>query len=291
MAKAEWAKTTKLITAALAVLDEQHPMTIRQLFYRLVSVGAVQNNKKHYQMVIRIMTTARIDGRCSFDYIVDRSRPEYKSSVWDDAADYARTVMHGYRKDYWSLQPHHVEVWVEKDAIVGSIEEVTKELGVIIRVGRGFVSTTKVHDIAEHFSSIDKPITVFYLGDHDPSGVCIERDLQERIRASGVDFTLWRLAIHSEDIGKFNLPPLRIKDSDSRSVEFRQVYGDDCVELDALPPGELRRRTRNAIESCIDMEIWRRSISVERVEFDSIKRTVSTWQNLPKADTGIVRGQ
>lgn len=290
MAKAEWLKTTKLINAALAILEEQHPMTIRQLFYRLVSVGEVENNKKHYQMVIRIMTTARMDGRCRFEYIVDRSRPEYKSNVWDDAADYARTVMYGYRKDYWTLQPHHIELWVEKDAIVGSIDEVTKELGVIIRVGRGFVSTTKIHDIAKHFSSMNKPITAFYLGDHDPSGVCIERDLQERLRASGVDFTLWRLAIHAEDIEKFNLPPLTIKESDSRSTEFRRVYGNDCVELDALPPDELRRRIRNAFESCIDMEIWQRSISVEKAEFDSIQRTVSAWQNLPKSPDDVARG-
>src|ERR1700676_1041524 len=122
VAKAEWAKTTKLIDAAVDILEEQHPMTIRQLFYRLVSIGMIENSKKHYQMVIRLMTTARLDGRCDFDYIVDRSRPEYKHSVWDDCGDYLNSVKHGYRKDYWALQDNHVEVWVEKDAIIGSIE-------------------------------------------------------------------------------------------------------------------------------------------------------------------------
>jgi hypothetical protein len=287
VAKSEWAKTTKLIDAAVGILEDQHPMTIRQLFYRLVSTGLVTNDKKHYQMVIRLMTTARLDGRCDFDYIVDRSRPEYKSSVWDNAAQYAETVRRGYRRDYWTLQPNHVEVWVEKDAIIGSIEPVTNELGVIIRVGRGFVSTTKIHDIAEHFKSIQKPITVFYLGDHDPSGTSIESDLSERLNQHGVYFDLTRLAIFGSDIKKFNLPPLRIKDTDTRAAEFRAAYGNACVELDALPPDELRRRLQVAIEGLIDAEQWRRDIRVEKAEFESIQRTVSLWQNLPKvADTG-----
>jgi hypothetical protein len=284
MSKSEWAQTTKLIIAAVRILEEQHPMTIRQLFYRLVSISMIENTKKHYQMVIRLMTTARLDGRCDFDFIVDRSRPEYKHAVWDDCSSYLNAVKRSYRKDYWALQGKYVEVWVEKDAIVGSIEPVTSELGVLIRVGRGFVSTTKTHDIAEHFRTVDKPITVFYLGDHDPSGLNIETDLEERLHAqrSGY-FDFKRLAIFGSDIKKFNLPPLKIKDTDTRSSNFRVTHGNNCVELDALPPDELRRRLRNAIEGLIDAEQWSRDISVEKVEFDSIQRTVNLLKNLPKA--------
>jgi hypothetical protein len=260
-------------------------MTIRQLFYRLVSRGLIPNDRKHYQLTSRVMTKSRDDGRCSFDAIVDRSRPSYSPNVFDDADEYANTVQRSYRKDYWATQPNHVEIWVEKDAIIGSIEPTTDELGVTIRVGRGFLSTTKAHEIATRFASVDKPITVFYLGDHDPSGHDIERDLYARIRSYGSgDFNMQRLAIHKADIAQFNLPPLRIKDSDARAVKFRAQHGEDCVELDALPPDELRRRIKEAVELLQDRTLWDRAVMVEKVELASIKDAASMWA-LPPADS------
>jgi hypothetical protein len=289
---AENRKTTQLIDAAVGILTAESPMTIRQLFYRLVSKGLIPNDRKHYQLVSRVMTKARDDERCSFDHIVDRSRPAYSPNVWEDASGYAEAVKRGYRKDYWATQPNHVEIWVEKDAIIGSIEPTTDELGVTIRVGRGFLSTTKAHDIAERFTVIDKPITVFYLGDHDPSGQDIERDLYQRILSydSGY-FDLQRLAIHKEDISKFDLPPLRIKDGDMRAAKFRAQHGEECVELDALPPDELRRRVREAVEDLQDRELWKRAIAVETVELASIKDATRMWKTtvVDSREFGAVR--
>jgi len=280
MAQAEWKRSTQLIDRAVAVLKAEHPMTVRQLFYRLVSASVISNDRANYQLVSRLMTKARDDGRCEFDWIVDRSRPEYAPNVFTDAAEYARTVKRSYRKDYWSNQPEYVEAWVEKDAIIGSIEDVTDDLGITVRVGRGFLSTTKAHEIAEHFKSIDKPITVFYLGDHDPSGRDIERDLYKRIRTYGCDFTLRRLAIHKADIRKFHLPPLRIKDGDSRSTAFRKKHGEQCVELDSLPPTELRKRIGDAVDNLIDVELWNRAVDVEEAELASIQSFADKWSEL-----------
>jgi hypothetical protein len=270
VAKAEWKRTTELIDAAAAILDIQQPMTIRQLFYRLVSQGLIPNDRKNYQLVSRIMTKARDDGRIPFEYITDRSRPEYKPSVFEDAAGYADVVRRAYRKDYWHNQPNHVELWVEKDAIIGSIEDVTNELGITVRVGRGFLSTTRAHEIAGFFSGIDKPITVFYLGDHDPSGQMIEQDLYQRVENYGCYFELKRLAIFKSDISQFNLPPLRIKQTDSNAWKFQAKYGDDCVELDALPPDVLRERIKEAVEGLIDFSLWNRAKATEKAEFDCI---------------------
>jgi len=278
-------KTTRLIAAAVAILKAESPMTIRQLFYRLVSQGLIPNDRKSYQNVSRVMTKPRDDGRCSFDAIVDRSRPSYTPSVWKDASKYGEAIKKSYRKDYWETQPNHVEIWTEKDAIIGSIEPVTDELGVTVRVGRGFLSTTKAHDIAERFQGIDKPIHVFYLGDHDPSGQEIERDLYERIRTYGSGyFDLERLAIHKSDISLYNLPPLRIKDGDLRAAKFRRQYGEECVELDALPPDILRARIRDAVEYLQDLVAWNRAVAVEKVELASIQDAARMWA-LPVADS------
>jgi hypothetical protein len=281
VASGEWKRITALVDAASAILDIQQPMTIRQLFYRLVSQGLIPNDRKNYQLVSRIMTKAREDGRIPFEYITDRSRPEYKPNVWNDAAGYASAVQKSYRKDYWATQPNHVEIWVEKDAIIGSIEDVTNELGVTVRVGRGFLSTTRAHEIAERFNNIEKPITVFYLGDHDPSGQAIETDLFNRIREYGSgSFTLERLAIFKKDIADYKLPPLRIKQTDSNAASFAKKYGNKAVELDALPPDVLRERIKSAVENLIDFRPWNRAKSTEQAEFDSIKSTVALWKNL-----------
>jgi hypothetical protein len=280
MAKSEWESTTQLVEAAIKILVDERPMTVRQLFYRIVSKGLIENSRADYQRVSRLMTKAREDARVDFDWIVDRSRPEYQPNVFSDANEYAEVVKRGYRKDYWQLQRNYVEVWTEKDAIIGSIEPTTDELGVRIRVGRGFLSTTKAHEIAEHFEDIDKPITVFYLGDHDPSGRSIETDLAERIRGYGASFTIRRLAIFAADITKFKLPPLRVKLTDSRATDFLRRYSNRCVELDALPPTELRMRIQVAVNGLLDEDLWKRAIAVEKVELNSILSTVKMWPTL-----------
>jgi len=287
VAQAEWKRTTDLIDAAAAILGIQQPMTIRQLFYRLVSAGLIPNDRKNYQLVSRIMTKARDDNRIPFEYITDRSRPEYRPNVWDDAAGYFATVKSSYRKNYWQNQTNHVELWVEKDAIIGSIESVTDELGITVRVGRGFLSTTRAHEIAEHFRRINKPITVFYLGDHDPSGQAIETDIQVRVRGYGSGaFELKRLAIFKSDIKRFKLPPLRIKRTDSNAGKFLSKYGDAGVELDALPPDELRKRITNAVEKLIDLPTWERAKATEGAERASIERVAARPMNdTPRENT------
>jgi hypothetical protein len=281
MAKGEWQSTTRVVEMLLSILEQEQPMTIRQLFYRGVSAGEIDNDAKSYKRVSRIMTKIREVGRCPFEWIVDRSRPSYEPIVWTDPHGYAATVRTSYRKDHWFLQPHHVECWTEKDAIIGSIAGVTDELGVTVRVCRGFLSATKAHEIALILATIKKPKTVFYLGDHDPSGRCIEQEARRRILSYGSGcFKLQRLAIHVADIKKFNLPPLRVKPTDSRSASFLSKYSDKCVELDALPPAELRRRVRTAIEGLLNIDAWNRSIKVEQAELTSIVDTVSKWPGM-----------
>jgi hypothetical protein len=284
MAQGTWQKTRRLIEQAHGVLEAENSMTVRQCFYRLVSQRVLRNSRKDYQKLSRVLTLAREQGDIPFDWIVDRSRPTYTTNAWDDPKDYMKTCKLGYRKDYWQLQPNYCELWTEKDAIIGSISEVTDELGVTVRVGRGFLSTTKAHDIADLLQRIRKPKTVFYLGDHDPSGRCIEREAAERIRKYGSGrFAIQRLAIHAEDIAKFSLPPLRVKTkrdgdyADSRAEEFIAEYGSECVELDALPVSELRRRIREAVEAKIERTTWNRAVLAERAELESIEDFIANW--------------
>lgn len=128
--------------------------------------------------------------------------------------------------------------------------------------------------IGSHFELVGKPITVFYLGDHDPSGHGIESDMHDKVqRAAGITFKMERLAIHAADIAKFNLPPQAIKSTDSRSRSFRERFGNDAatVELDALPAGQLRHRVSDAVvQGLLDVDAWTRALQVQEVECTSI---------------------
>ena len=175
------------------------------------------------------------------------------------------------------MQPRRVEVWSEKDTVIGSIEDLTDELGITVRVMRGFPSTTKVFDLARAIASSEKSMTALYLGDHDPSGRRIEIDLYERIHGYGAEFAIKRIAIHAADIAKFSLPPLRVKESDSRAAGFLRRYGNECVELDALPPTELRRRIEQAVTAMLDRVLWHHAVMVEEKELASIQEIVARW--------------
>jgi hypothetical protein len=139
--------------------------------------------------------------------------------------------------------------------------------------------------IGRFFEDVNKPIQIFFLGDHDASGHVIEEDIHHRVQtAAGVTFRMKRLAIHAADIKLFSLPPQAIKTTDSRAASFRHRFGNDAatVELDALPATELRRRVGDAVRSLIDMDRWQRQLYVQRVELDCIADFATRMRNLPQ---------
>jgi hypothetical protein len=296
-------RTLELIVFARMLLAEFHPMTLRQLHYAIFSAAKIEydNTPSDYKRLSRATTTARRGYRelelagykdllnlrdgIPPDWIVDETRQAEVVNVWADVHGYLDTVKRAYRRDNWQTQPHYCEVWSEKATVLGSLRPLADELGVTLRVCRGYGSTGMESRIGEDFEVIDRPITVFFLGDHDPSGRDIERDIHRRAQdASGKEFKLIRLAIHPEDIRLFKLPPQKIKDTDSRADAFKAKYGNKAatVELDALPVDELRRRVREAIESLIDFDRWNRQVRTQQLEFACINDFVERVKNLPQ---------
>jgi len=287
MARSEWQSTTKLIASAAQVLAAEHPMTIRQLFYRLVSATIIENCLRDYQRVSMAMTKAREDDRVPFEWIVDRSRVTYSSRGWANLqtlGEVLEETLVNYRRDYWQDQPHYVEIWCEKDAVTGSIEEVREQYSLRVEAIRGFNSTRNIYATAQRLLRQEedgKTITIFYLGDWDPSGQDIERDLAHRLAEYGlVDVNLERIAIFKEDIQWFNLPPLRVKDKDPRASKFKSRHGNEAVELDALPPTELRSRLRRAIDEVIDRQAWDRATMVEQAQQETCVRYAGVFKEM-----------
>jgi len=297
-----------LLRLAHQLLEASHPMNLRQLHYAIFSsrqgkkIG-YQNTKSEYVRLSGVTSHSRrrhrqaelrgyghiaIRTEIPHEWMVDELRGAEMVSVWDNAAEYIGTLRRDYRRDLWQDQPVYVEVWCEKAAILGSLRPVTEELGVRLRPCRGFASAGMEGEIGNLFEDINKPIHVFYLGDFDPSGDIIDRDIYRRAQiAAGKDFTMTRLAIFQEDIKGFDLPPQPIKENDLRSKSFKKKYGKKAqtVEVDALPVGELRRRVHNAIVELIDLARWDWQTQKQEKEFKSISDLAAQWRTLPPAGT------
>jgi hypothetical protein len=265
-----------LVMAQLA--KDFQPITLRGLFYRAVSAGLYPNTSDNfYDQAGRIVLRLRRAGVVPFDWIIDSTRRRLKPSSWPRLRDFIEAVTESYRLDFWRKQRHHVEVFVEKDAMAGVIEPVTEEYDVNLNVVRGDSSETFLYNIAEEWKKIEKPIHVYYLGDHDPAGLRIEASLKSKLSGfveKGFDWQ--RLAITPEDFANAELLGFNVKRNGAPGSwkPYIDEYGDRCVEVDAIPPDEIRQRVQGAIESHIDQRVWKRSRGTERREVETFKKTI-----------------
>lgn len=219
------------------------------------------------------------------NWIVDELRQGERGNFFENAEEFIEAFRETYRRDFWQDQDRYVELWGEKGTVLGTLRPIASQWGLMLRVCRGFGSAAMEDQIGRLFEGIDKPITVLYVGDFDASGVLIERDMQRRVQAaSGADFEMVRLAIHGEDIARFDLPPQQIKDADSRAASFRKRYGESAatVELEALPIQELKRRIEQAVGGLIDFDRWNRQAQIQNVELATIQGFADTMKNLPQ---------
>jgi len=249
-----------------------HPLTVRQVYYQLATRELVPLSQKGYSQAQKLLLKVRELDIVPWGHFADRTRERIKPSQWDDVADFANAVAGSYRKDLWQSQEDHVEFWLEKDALSGFVSDVLDGWGVPLYVVRGFSSATFVWEAAQTLQKIDKPKYIYYLGDHDPSGMSIEKSVMRRLDSFGADFTFERLAINLDDIKTFDLRPLQAKDSDPRYKSYVREHGEGTIELDALPPDELRRRMDDAVDKHInDADEWERLQRVEEIEQETIR--------------------
>jgi len=247
-------KTLDLIEAAEAILAEGRPMTVRQVFYQLVSRQVIKNNRGQYQAVSNALADARREGIIPWDWIEDRLRRPRQVSMWTGLSAFAETCRRSYRLDVWPSQPRYLEIWLEKDALSGIFEDVLNPYGVTLNVGRGYDGWSSIHNAAVRFMDRAEDVTVLYFGDFDPSGEDMVRSLAERLEDQGARPEIIKSALTRDDIRRYDLPPDFTKKTDTRSAAFVAKHGDISVELDALPPDVLRARLIHEVESRMDLK-------------------------------------
>lgn len=268
-----------LIAAMRTAAEAAQPITGRGVGYKLFTLGLIPSMAtSNMQRVYRLLKEAREQGLIPWEWIVDESRRVERVSTWSDAAEYARVVAQSYRRDFWDQQPVRVEVWSEKGTVRGVLAPVLDAYAVGFNVLHGFSSATAIYGAAQ--SDNLRPLIVLYVGDWDPSGLCMsERDLPERIARYGGDHvTLKRIALTVDQLS--GLPSFSASDkkNDKRYGWFVKNFGDRCWELDALDPNDLRDRVELEIQALIEPVAWNRCAIVNQAEQESLQTILSDWR-------------
>ena len=236
-------------------LLEDRPMTVRQVFYRLVANGVVEKREQEYKGTVgRLLTLMRLSGDVPFSWIADNTRWMRKPNTYSSLENMLQRTVEAYRRAVWDNQDVYVEMWTEKDAIAGIMSEETVKWDVPLMVVRGFSSLTFLHSAAETIAEKGKPAYIYYFGDHDPTGVVIPQNVERRIRefAPYADVTFECVAVTPEQIESMKLPTRATKKTDSRSKNFV----GESVDVDALPPKVLRQLVSDCITQHVDQRAY-----------------------------------
>lgn len=215
-----------------------YSLTLRQVYYQLVARAIIENNERSYKNTGNLISDARLAGLIDWRAIEDRTRNIRGNSHWDSPKDIIGALAYSYHRDHWEGQDNYVEVWVEKDALVGIVGQICGELDVQYFSCRGYVSQSEMWEAAERLKRRQydgQNVVLLHLGDHDPSGKDMSRDIVDRLSTFEVAPIIFkRLALNMEQIEQYDPPPNPTKVSDSRANGYIAEYGYSCWELDAL---------------------------------------------------------
>lgn len=256
-----------MIVVINEILDDYqsqgYDLSLRQLYYQLVSRNIVPNNEKSYKNVGGLVSDARLAGLIDWEMIKDRGREMVCNSHWSNVSDFLESVGPQFKCDLWDGQENYVEVMVEKQALEGVLEPVCRDLDVPFTANKGYSSSSAMYDAGKRMLEAlrdERQVFVVYLGDHDPSGIDMSRDVQERLRMFTqfreldiVAVQVERVALNIEQVRELNPPENPAKLTDSRASDYVRRFGSSSWELDAIEPRRLAQLVRQAVTNLMDV--------------------------------------
>lgn len=187
-----------------------------------------------------------------------------------------------------------MEVWVEKDALEGIVSKVCSQLDIMHFSCRGYASQSSLYEagrrIRRRYEQQNQSTVILHLGDHDPSGIDMTRDIAERIHmfaavgCAGEEPMyreyhphIKRIALTMKQVDKYAPPPNPAKVTDSRFEQYQKEYGDESWELDALEPKVLSDLITAHVEEYRDPKIWNQNLKHEKQQKAILKKVADNW--------------
>lgn len=268
------AATLAMIDQANDIIKEYaaqgYSLTLRQLYYQFVARDLISNTVKSYNKLGNIINDARLAGLVDWLAIEDRTRNVSDAPRWDNPADAVNAVLQQYRTDVWENQPRRVEVWIEKNALTGVIHRTCRQLDVPYFACIGYVSQSE--EYRAYRRSLNHPLTILHLGDHDPSGIDMTRDNDNRLNdVFGGDVEVVRIALNMDQVEEYSPPPNPAKMTDSRFQDYAAQFGTSSWELDALEPSVINTLITSHVEDIRDDDIHEEALAEQEEGRDTLQ--------------------
>lgn len=272
-------KSLAIIENANTIIEEYQKqgfeLTLRQLYYQFVSRDLITNTQREYKNLGSIVNDARLAGLIDWDTIIDRTRNLEKNPQWHNAQQFLRSVIPQFQVDRWENQPNRVEVWIEKDALIGVIEKICQRHDVAYFSCRGYTSQSEMWSAAQRlieYTDNGQELTILHLGDHDPSGKDMTRDIQSRLELFGARVDVRRIALNMSQVRTYNPPPNPCKITDSRAEGYIAEFGTKSWELDALEPQVIADLIQDNLKELRDNDLWQSTIKSELSQLRKLEK-------------------
>jgi len=284
------ANTLVLIDKCNVILERYnaagYDMTVRQVYYQLVSADEIENSEKSYNKIQLLLNDARLAGLVDWDFIVDRTRSLREQPTWDSPEDILEGALNGFRIDKWASQDFRPEVWIEKDALVGVFERACNALQVPVLSCRGYASLSEMFEAGyrrfNRYRRGNQTPFILHFGDHDPSGIDMSRDIVDRLtllsKAGKPKFD--RLALNMDQVDQYNPPPNPAKITDTRARDYIIKFGGSSWELDALEPTVLDAIIRKNILAIRDEDRWLEAVAEENHHKETLSRIAENYDEI-----------
>ena len=272
----------------IATYEQQgYQLTLRQLYYQFVARDLLENTERNYKKLGDIISNARLAGLTDWNAIEDRTRQLQRLAHWYSPADIISAAYQSFRLDKWDNQPNRVEVWVEKDALIGVLQRVCNRYDVDYFACRGYVSQSEMYSAAQRIADYQEhgqTVTILHLGDHDPSGMDMTRDIRSRLQLflDGLNCAIQRLALNWEQIELYNPPPNPAKSTDARFNSYQEQFGNESWELDALEPRVIDQLIEDHIVALRDDDVWDEKVAEEDDHRKMLERVSRQWNDVTR---------
>lgn len=282
------ADSLDLIRKVNEVVNDYHAqgydLTLRQVYYQMVARDIIPNNQRSYKNLGNLINDARLAGLIDWNAIEDRTRNLRGNSHWKTPGEIVSSAAYSYHLDHWEGQENYVEVWVEKDALIGIVGQICETLDVNHFSCRGYVSQSEMWSAAGRLKrrcESGQNIVLLHLGDHDPSGKDMSRDIVDRLSLFGVESVDFRrLALNMDQIEKYSPPPNPAKLTDSRATGYIREYGRESWELDALEPQVISDLIKKHVSHFREAGPYNEVIARERSEKSLLEELSQHWPNV-----------
>lgn len=239
-------------------------LTLRQLYYQLVSANVIPNKERAYQNLSRLVSDGRLAGEIDWDAIEDRVRQPRSMPDWNNLTELVDSALAQFRLPRWENQENYVELWVEKDALAGVLWPIARDYHITLMVNRGYSSQSAMYESAERFLNArdteanglnSRELHMLYIGDLDPSGEDMVRDVEDRLAMFGAAVNVQKVALTIDQVRAYKPPPNPAKMTDVRAPAYVAKYGNNSWEVDALPPNVLNKIVRDALDELVDSDL------------------------------------